>query len=84
MHLVLVALFGYRLWRLVGKDDITAGPRSHLPGVVLKGLTCPWCFGSWIAIGLVTYDHFHPIATWVLLLGAVACVVGLIGENLDS
>lgn len=84
MHLVLLALCAYRLWRLVGKDDITASVRSRMPGVVLRGVTCPWCLGTWTALALVVFDHYRPVSDWVLLLGAVACVVGLIGERLDN
>lgn len=91
-HLVLLALCAHRIWRFVGRDEITAPLRARLfgdetlPKPGLRGwfadmVTCEWCLGTWTALGLVAYDHFHPVAMWALLLGAVASLVGFLGST---
>ena len=84
---VALSLACYRLWRLAGKDDITQALRRPLPSFVLAGLTCPWCFGSWLSFGAVYATHRWLVALhphWLLWAIAVSCAVGLIGENLDQ
>ena len=87
---VALSLASYRVWRLVGKDDITVFMRAplmrantRLSNWVLKGLTCPWCFGTWVSVAAVYATHrwlvpLHP--HWLLWAVAVSCAVGLIGE----
>lgn len=88
-----LCLGSYRLWRLIGKDDITEPGRQFLfgdaSGFVRRYardlVCCPWCAGTWVSL-LVTYlvhryvTMFDP---WPLWAGAVACVVGLIGNKVD-
>lgn len=87
---VVLSLATFRLWRLIGKDDISAGIRAKLPAVVAKPVSCPWCSGSWLSIAatfavdrwLVFLDPW-----WPLWAAGVAAVVGFLGEmdrELDS
>jgi hypothetical protein len=57
---VVVGLAGFRLWRMVAVDTITAGPRNWLivndhrfAQWAAEGLVCPWCAGWWTT-GMVT------------------------------
>lgn len=80
---IALALASYRVWRLLGRDDITEPLRAPLPTFVLKGLTCPWCFGTWVAIASVYATHrwLVPLEPhWLLWAVAVASVVGFLGE----
>jgi hypothetical protein len=85
---LLVALAAYRLWRLVGQDDITEPFRfwlERLPWVwPLHLVTCGWCAGTWTALGVafgasaLGWIHSPP-----LLLGLAAAVgVGFLSERL--
>lgn len=78
----LLALASFRIWRLLGRDDITAFARQPLPEIVLKGLTCPWCLGSWLAFAAVfVVDRwFVPLTLPVLWGLGTAAVVGFLGE----
>ncbi len=90
-HLVLLSLCAFRIWRLLGKDDVTMPLRVKVVtkdriiqeggfrGWTFKLLTCEWCLGTWVSLALVTWDHFHPIPTWGLLLGAASALVGFLG-----
>lgn len=91
---VMLSLASYRVWRLVGKDDITGGLRvffyKHLPKALkdwfVALITCPWCAGTWIAL-LLTWatDHFlrNLPVNWFGWAVAVSCVVGLL-SGLDD
>lgn len=82
MTAVLIALASYRLWRLVGQDDITAPWREKLPAGKLYDLTtCPWCLGSWITFAVTAVTaQVTSVALPVLVALAAATVVGLIGR----
>lgn len=84
---VALSLSVYRVWRLVGKDDITAPIRDKLgTGWVRQGAECPWCLGTWLSIASVYATHRWLVVLrphWLLWAVGVACVVGLIG-NVDS
>jgi hypothetical protein len=80
---IALSLASYRAWRLLGRDDITAFARQPLPLFINKGLTCPWCAGTWIAIASVYATHrwLVPLGPhWLLWAIAVAAVVGFLGE----
>lgn len=83
---VLLVLGAFRLWRLVGKDDITEPLRRPLPNLLLKGLTCAWCAGTWTAVGVTYAVHRYVVDLdpWLLWAGAVAALVGLIGDKVDT
>lgn len=79
---VLLSLSVYRVWRLIGKDDITAPLRAPLPTWMLKGIECPNCLGTWIAIAAVWLVDRQLVTlepNWPIWAAAVACAVGLIG-----
>lgn len=89
--LVVVALASFRLWRLIGRDDITARLRSPLPPYALRGITCPWCLGTWVAVGIAVLTHvfvydfvsgaiLNRAGFVALVAAAVACVIGFLGE----
>lgn len=80
---VALSLGTFRAWRLIGRDDITAFLRRPLPEIVLKGISCPWCFGTWCALlSTLAVDRFvvalHP--HWLLWFAGVAASVGFLGE----
>jgi hypothetical protein len=92
---ILTGLAAYRLWRLIGADDITARLRDRVVGadngedpdrsVLFLFLTCPWCLGSWTAFAV--YGAVAQVAHMelpVLQAVAGATLVGLIGTALDE
>lgn len=61
---------GRRLWVLNYAQDL---------------IECPWCLGAWISAAVVAWvDLFQGLELPVLQWLAVACLVGLIGSNLDG
>ena len=85
---LLLALAGFRIWRLLGEDTILARPRA-----VFKRRTgdywdafilCPWCAGFWISVlwwlGWVGSHHWALVAAVPFALSAA---VGIIAANLD-
>lgn len=82
---VLLIGASYRIYRLIGRDDITAGLREKLPERAQEPLACPWCLGSWVSFGVVgIYWYAYELPVPILWALAVACVVGLIGSSLDG
>jgi hypothetical protein len=84
LFLLLVGA-SYRIYRFIGRDDITEGMRLRLPDRVRMPLSCSWCLGSWISFLVVgIYWLIYGLPLPILWGLAVACVVGLIGANLDD
>lgn len=80
---LIVALVAYRVWRLLAVDTLLERPRGRLPAPVAHWLGCPWCAGSWVAIGTTAAAWSLQWITadpWFVALAA-ATVVGLIGER---
>lgn len=84
-----LALSSYRVWRLIGKDDITEPIRARIfsetHGAVRRYLhdliTCAWCAGTWVSLAAVYATHRWLVRLsphWLLWAVAVAAVVGLI------
>jgi hypothetical protein len=71
----------YRLYRLIGRDDITEGMRLRLPDKVRMPLSCAWCLGShvsFLVVGIYWLVYGLPLPIlWGL---AVATAVGFLGE----
>lgn len=83
---VLLTLACYRVWRLVGKDDITAPLRVRLPSIVVQGVSCNCCAGTWISLVGVWLADRYVIALsghWLLWAVAVSCAVCLL-DGLDG
>lgn len=93
--LVVMSLAAYRLYRLLGVDDLPpiAGPRGaftrwidrHFGQDWADGIGCPWCLGFWcagIVVGFVDIVVSVPLP--VLQWAAASAVVGLIGTALDG
>jgi hypothetical protein len=86
---VALCLGSYRLWRLIGKDDITQPARDVLAketaGTVRRYLlllvSCSFCAGTWISLAVVYAVHrwWSHLDLWLLWAVAVAGVVGLLG-----
>lgn len=88
--LIAVAVIGlaaYRLWRIVGRDQITDPFRAWLmarEGRVwdfVEGLLhCAWCLGWWLA-GAITIALFwgSPLLHIVLVWCGASAVAGLLG-----
>lgn len=51
---VLLALAAYRVWKLIGDDEILARPRDaavrRLGDKWELFLVCPWCAGFWVTL----------------------------------
>lgn len=86
---LVIGVASYRLWRLLGEDKITEGIRERLSSGIFGFVTCPWCFGSWVAIGLTGTAFLLGLfpgdvkGVFIFLLVAAfsATVVGLIGSR---
>lgn len=80
---VLIGVASYRVWRLVGEDNITEPLRERLSGVWLDLVSCPWCLGSWLAFGITWGADAAVGLPHPFLVGlAAAVVVGWLGEHL--
>jgi hypothetical protein len=90
-HIIILALFVYRVTRLITIDEIFVPVRalvwdktkagSHLAYLV----TCPWCISLWVALPVVFSYAFFPSMT--ILIGcifALSALAGLITARLDS
>lgn len=98
--LVVIALATHRAWRFAAVDDmpILVRARARLVGETILAtgvrhyqrptlnhlIQCPWCLGSYLAVGAFALARFSPgVAFWVLGLLAVGELVGLVHRNLD-
>lgn len=94
----LLALGAYRLWRLIGIDEITAPIRDRITGRrtyarnpkgyrewLDKLIACPWCAGFWVTLAVWGCWQWHPHVVLVTLSPfALNAVVGLVTRNLDA
>lgn len=78
-YLIVVGFAVFRLWRLLAVDNLLAGARAQLPSGVLAWVTCPWCFGFWLAV--LTYFALREWGDifWVEAAVTIFAVSGLIG-----
>ena len=98
---LLLGLAAFRTWRLLAEDTILDTPRAWLVGLsgwtegqrtpasyregVAEFLTCPWCFGAWIAIGWWGLWQAFPHFTLVISVPfAISVVVGTVASVLPD
>jgi hypothetical protein len=75
---LVVALAGYRLFRLIGRDTITAPWRESLPERVRTPVECGWCAGSWATFAVAFVARNHLPRPWPVAAFAAAGLAGLI------
>jgi hypothetical protein len=94
----LLALGAFRIWRLIGIDEITAPIRDRITGRrqyhsepslyrewLDKLLACPWCLGFYVAVAVWACWSVWPHWTLVVCAPfALSAVVGLVSKNLDA
>jgi hypothetical protein len=82
--LAVTSMAAYRLWRLIGYDDVTDWLRRPFEpyttgwrSSVYNGATCPWCLGSWVAFAAVAAADWAT-SVWLPFAqaGAAAVLVG--------
>lgn len=79
---LLIGFAAYRLWRLIGQDQITERLREGLDGWALDLITCPWCLGTWIAFTATAIVAAVVGMAYPVLVGlAAATVTGILGER---
>lgn len=79
---VLIGFAAYRLWRLLGRDTITARIRDGLEGKALELVECPWCLGSWLAFAVTAVvAGVVGMAVPVLVALAAAAITGILGDR---
>ena len=82
---VLMALASYRLWRLVGYDDVTESFREKLPERLYDMVTCPWCLGSWVSFAVVAVTAYAVDVRWPWLQAlGVSVLVGWLHGTLET
>jgi hypothetical protein len=89
---VLMGLAAYRATRFITQDSFP--PVARLRARLIKrwsatvkdqewaeGLTCPWCMGLYVSVGVVIVTmEYVSVALPALQILAVSCVVGLLGR----
>lgn len=80
---VALSLGVFRLWRFLGRDEITQAFHSRIPGKLGDGWRCPFCLGTWLSLGMTWLAHRY-VGTlephWLVWGVAVAAVVGFLGQ----
>jgi hypothetical protein len=95
-EVLVVGAAAYYLWYLVGQAELTQPVRDRVFGLtphlrstgwlkqwLWKLVTCPWCLGAWIAIGLSTLSTLAGWTStpWLLLALSSATTVGIIANR---
>jgi uncharacterized protein (DUF2062 family) len=94
LALGVLILASFRLWRLLGYDELTEGLRSRLTGswhdgeewqfdrpLLAQFVTCPWCLGAWVSLLVYGGWLLWPTASlYVLVPLAISAAVGLIAK----
>lgn len=82
---LVCALAAFRLTRLVAVDELTHRPRQWLAGKSTTAgywITCPWCVGFWICLGLTGAILLFPTVTaYACLVLSLSAVVGVLSER---
>lgn len=77
---VVAGLAAFRLWVLLSSDSILSPIRDRLPLKTVEFLTCPWCCGFWVSVGVFLTVEVWGDGAWVqtgLVVLALSAVVGL-------
>ena len=86
----LLALATFRTWKLLAEDTILDRPRAFLirSEAVSEFVSCPWCFGFWIALAWadawINWPHGTLIATIPFALSAVLAIVAMLADSLAA
>lgn len=75
----VTATAAYRVWRLIGYDDVSAAARYRwLPeGSWSEALVeCPWCLGSWVAFAAVALADLAT-SVWLPAAQGLAAAVAV-------
>jgi len=92
LHVIILALFTYRLTRLIVLDEVLAPlrdwiwdrkpPRSSQIGYFF---TCPWCVSMWVALPIVfSYALFPSITILIGCIFTLSAIAGLITAHWDQ
>jgi hypothetical protein len=82
-ELTLLALAAFRLFWLVGEDAIFDRPRNWLSDngqrdYVELFLTCPWCAGFWISLGV--WVAWLGLDDWAVMVAVPFAISALVGS----
>ena len=96
VNALVVALCTYRLVVLVGQDTITHRLRLWVRGndpttrmgqwrvKIHSFLTCPWCLGFYVAIGVVALTHWQwSTVRWGCYVLAISAIVGILEKVVE-
>lgn len=74
---VLLALAAWRVWWLIGEDDLTEPLRARVPWQKARDwIECPYCSGAWVAGAVwVSWTLWPRFSVWFATVWAVAAVV---------
>lgn len=80
---VLIGLVSYRTWRFIGRDSISEPLRAKMgSGWFYEWATCPWCSGTWYAVGVtVAVDFVVGVPYPFLVAPAAAAITGILGDR---
>lgn len=90
-HVIILALFVYRVTRLIVIDEVFAPIRDWVwertpsDSQLAYFFTCSWCVSLWVALPVVFSYAFFPSIT--ILIGCIftlSAIAGLITARLDS
>jgi hypothetical protein len=66
-------------------------PKDGFKRKMAELFACPWCIGTWVALGMLFIHYLHPISWWFILGVAIAglstfiqIVMNLIGWNAEG
>lgn len=77
--LLIVGLAAFRLWVLVSSDTILAPVRDRLPLGVVEFLSCPWCSGFWVVLGVFVAVELWGDGAGVQLAVIILALSALVG-----
>ena len=80
------ALAAFRVTRLVTTDELLHRPRQWVAArstTLGYWITCPWCVGFWLCLGLLAAVRWWPTPTaYACVVLSWSAVVGVMSERL--